>query len=30
MQILHEHPQTYRDILDEHFSRHLSALRKGM
>jgi hypothetical protein len=30
MQILREHPQTYIDILDEHFSRHLQALRKGM
>ncbi len=30
MQILREHPQTYRDILDEHFSRHLNALRAGM
>jgi hypothetical protein len=30
MQVLREHPQTYRDILDEHFSRHLGALRKGM
>ena len=30
MQILREHPETYRDILDEHFSRHLNALRAGM
>jgi hypothetical protein len=30
MQILREHPQTYRDILDEHFGRHLDALRMGM
>jgi hypothetical protein len=30
LQILREHPQTYRDILDEHFSKHLTALRAGM
>jgi hypothetical protein len=30
MQILREHPQTYADILQEHFARHLQALRKGM
>ncbi|HYO09260.1 MAG TPA: tagaturonate epimerase family protein [Tepidisphaeraceae bacterium] len=30
MQILREHPDTYRDVLDEHFSRHLAALQKGM
>jgi hypothetical protein len=30
MQILREHPKTYSDILEEHFSRHLLALRKGM
>jgi hypothetical protein len=29
-QTLREHPQTYRDILDEHFSKHLLALRAGM
>jgi hypothetical protein len=28
--ILREHPQTYAAILDEHFSRHLAALAKGM
>ena len=26
-QTLREHPDTYRDILDEHFSKHLMALR---
>jgi hypothetical protein len=30
MQTLREHPNTYRDILDEHFSKHLMALRAGM
>ena len=30
MQILREHPKTYADILEEHFSKHLLALRKGM
>jgi len=30
MQILKEHPKTYSDILEEHFSRHLLALRKGI
>jgi hypothetical protein len=30
MQILREHPQTYSDILEEHFAKHLLALRKGM
>src|SRR3954453_19594398 len=30
LQILREHPQTYRDILDEHFSKHLAALKAGM
>jgi hypothetical protein len=29
-QTLREHPETYRDILDEHFSKHLQALRAGM
>src|SRR6185295_6028494 len=28
-QILREHPQTYTNILEEHFARHLEALRKG-
>ena len=30
MQILREHPKTYADILEEHFGKHLQALRKGM
>jgi tagaturonate epimerase len=30
MQTLREHPKTYQDILDEHFSKHLMALRAGM
>jgi tagaturonate epimerase len=30
MQILREHPRTYSDILEEHFARHLDALRMGM
>jgi len=30
MQILREHPKTYADILEEHFAKHLLALRKGM
>ena len=29
-QILKEHPETYAQILDEHFTKHLEALRKGM
>ena len=29
-QILKEHPGTYTEILDEHFSKHLEALRAGM
>jgi hypothetical protein len=29
-QILREHPQTYTDILDEHFTKHLEALKAGM
>lgn len=28
--IIREHPQTYAAVLDEHFSRHLIALKKGM
>ena len=28
-QILKEHLPTYTNILDEHFSKHLEALRKG-
>lgn len=28
--ILREHPQTYAAVLDEHFTRHLTALHKGM
>ncbi len=27
MQILTEHPATYREVLEDHFSRHLSALQ---
>jgi len=30
MQVLREHPNTYRDVLDEHFTRHLESLRQGM
>ena len=30
MNVLRAHPETYRAILEEHFSRHLLALRKGM
>jgi tagaturonate epimerase len=30
MQILREHPQTHEQILVDHFSRHLAALREGM
>jgi hypothetical protein len=30
MSLLREHPDTYKAILEEHFSRHLLALRKGM
>jgi tagaturonate epimerase len=30
MQILREHPQTYEQLLVEHFTRHLKALREGM
>jgi hypothetical protein len=30
MDILNAHPDTYRDVLDEHFSHHLTALRMGM
>ena len=30
MQVLHEHPETYRQILEEHFARHLRSLCKGM
>ncbi|MEA2733765.1 MAG: tagaturonate epimerase, partial [Humisphaera sp.] len=30
LQVLREHPDTYRDVLDEHFSKHLMALRAGM
>ena len=29
-QILREHPQTYTDILDKHFTKHLEALKAGM
>ncbi|MEO1237826.1 MAG: tagaturonate epimerase family protein [Planctomycetota bacterium] len=27
---LDKHPDTYRDLLDDHFGRHLQALRSGM
>jgi hypothetical protein len=27
---LKAHPETYRDVLDDHFGRHLDALRSGM
>ncbi|MEM6854409.1 MAG: tagaturonate epimerase family protein, partial [Planctomycetota bacterium] len=27
---LEAHPETHRDILDDHFGRHLDALRSGM
>ena len=27
---LESHPDTYRDVLDDHFGRHLDALRAGM
>jgi hypothetical protein len=29
-QVLREHRDTYRDVLEEHFSRHLAALAAGM
>jgi hypothetical protein len=29
-QILNEHPDVYREVLCEHFTRHLKALRAGM
>ena len=28
--VLEAHPDTYRDVLDDHFGRHLDALRAGM
>lgn len=28
--ILREHPQTYADVLEDHFAQHLEALRSGM
>ncbi|MGE3820922.1 MAG: hypothetical protein AB7I30_16030, partial [Isosphaeraceae bacterium] len=28
--VLTSHPETYREILADHFSRHLDALRRGM
>lgn len=30
MGVLRSHPQTFKDILEDHFARHLDALRKGM
>jgi tagaturonate epimerase len=29
-QILREHPETYKDVLTDHFARHLKSLRSGM
>jgi len=29
-QVLEANPNTYREVLDEHFGRHLDALREGM
>ncbi|MCR9293179.1 MAG: tagaturonate epimerase family protein [bacterium] len=29
-EVLKAHPDTYRDVLDDHFSRHLEALKAGM
>ncbi len=29
-QILREHPQTYKEVLTDHFARHLKSLRSGM
>ena len=29
-QCLHDHPDTHREILADHFARHLTALRQGM
>ena len=29
-QVLADHPETYRDVLADHFGRHLQALRAGM
>ena len=28
--VLREHPQTYNAVLEEHFAKHLDALRRGM
>ena len=28
--ILHQHPDTYTAVLDDHFTRHLEALQSGM
>jgi hypothetical protein len=29
-QILREHPETYKEVLTDHFARHLKSLRSGM
>jgi hypothetical protein len=29
-QMLRDHPDTYRDVLCDHFTRHLQALQAGM
>jgi hypothetical protein len=29
-QVLERHPETYREVLADHFARHLQALRKGL
>ena len=28
--VLHGHPETYREVLADHFARHLGALRAGL
>ena len=30
MAVLHAHPDTYREVLTDHFARHLGALRAGL
>jgi hypothetical protein len=29
-QVLDEHPETYTEVLADHFARHLEALRAGL
>ena len=29
-QILREHPETYKEVLTDHFARHLKSLRSGI